>query len=351
MKTNILILLLSTISFAAYAQDDDIYYSPKDPKPAKEIKSNNSSDRFTEPEKSYVSQDTVFYTKSKKNEKGEVTSYEEGYYLDSTQSNYSNMSDNEDSDYTYSNRLRRFHNSTIIIDNDPYYYNYYSDGWYGPRWSYSYGYRPGYSWSLGFGYNYGYYGYYDPWYYNSYPYYGYYYPHYHHSGWVTPYYSSRSYGTENARRNTFRGSNYRFDGRASNSYRSSGGRFDGGSTTTYRSSGSSNDNGGGRRSETYNNRSSSDDNGRSYRSGSDYRSNNSGNDSGEGRRSYNNSGSRTYNGGGSRSYDGGSYRGGSVGGGSRSYDGGGSRSGGSYDGGESRSGGSYGGGSRSGGRR
>lgn len=350
MKTNILILLLSTISFAAYAQDDDIYYSPKDPKPAKEIKSNNSSDRFTEPEKSYVSQDTVFYTKSKKNEKGEVTSYEEGYYLDSTQSNYSNMSDNEDSDYTYSNRLRRFHNSTIIIDNDPYYYNYYSDGWYGPRWSYSYGYRPGYSWSLGFGYNYGYYGYYDPWYYNSYPYYGYYYPHYHHSGWVTPYYSSRSYGTENARRNTFRGSNYRFDGRASNSYRSSGGRFDGGSTT-YRSAGSSNDNGGGRRSETYNNRSSSDDNGRSYRSGSDYRSNNSGNDSGEGRRSYNNSGSRTYNGGGSRSYDGGSYRGGSVGGGSRSYDGGGSRSGGSYDAGGSRSGGSYGGGSRSGGRR
>ncbi len=315
MKTKLTTLVLClglTSSIVTFGQGyvDDIYYNPDTDKSSVTKEYNKPADtNYEEPA------DTVFYSKSTKNSEGEITSYEEGYYLD----------DNADNnDYTYTKRLNRYHGSTIIIDDyDDYYYGYnwgVNYNWYYPHY-----YTPG--WSIGFGYYNPWYGY--PYYGYSYGYYGYgygyYYPYYSYPYYYShhyPYYSGRNYyHTENARRDVYRGSNTRYNGTrntgramTTRSVRSSSSTKSTDATTT-RSSRSGASNRSNYETRLTNTRNSNSD---SYRS-----SNNNTRSSND---SYRSSGSSSRSSGGSYRSSGGSSRSGSSFGGGRSS--GGSRGGG-----------------------
>ncbi len=294
---------------------DDIYYSPKDDTPTKAEPTTGSKNNDSyQSERKYGTKgtDTIYYTRTQRDDDGNLTGYSEGYYLgNDTESN---------SDYEYSTRIRRFHNPTIIID-DPYYdccgyYPYYNNCWGCPGWSVSVGFGWGWGWGY-YAYNPWYWGGYYPYYY---PYYYSYYPYYPH------YYKPVKYThTENSRRNTYYNSSNRY-GRTSYPTREG--------NITSRSYDNNNSRGANSRdaynnSETRGSRGQQDNSSRTNNSTRGSRSSDS----------YNNAPStRSYDGG-SRS-SGGSYNRGSYDGGSRS-------SGGSFNNG----GGSYSGGSRGGGRR
>jgi hypothetical protein len=186
-------------------------------------------------------------------------SYEESYsYTDPEGTTYvTNNYYGDYNDYSYTSRIRRFH--------DPYYSNYYCDYYaspyaydpyyYGSNWSFSVGFSWGwgsfgYGWGYPYyGYGYPYYGWYDPWY--GYPYYGYgsywagywdgYYDGYYgnYPGGYYPEYTSVYYGPRTSREGTNNsGSGGRGDNNGANiaNVPSNGLRTGNDQTSSYRSS-------------------------------------------------------------------------------------------------------------------
>ena len=196
MKKQILIsLFILALPIGMYAQNDDMYFTPK------------KSDKTVKAVEEEISDRSVYYVGSSRdvdeyNRRGHFRSnyqklsgdsigndiidfdLEKGVYPDSSYVDTTFVYgkayqfDDEDGDYTYSRRMYRFDDFY-----DPWFYGWYgrSPYWYGGYYGW---YDPWYSPWYG-----GYYGWYDPWYYSSWygPYYGGYY------GWGWPYRSWYGY--------------------------------------------------------------------------------------------------------------------------------------------------------------
>ena len=207
MKKTTLALFACVAPLFAYAQIDDIYYNSSDAKKEKEAAAlqehrkavaKKAAQPKEETEITGVSGDTVFYAKTQRDASGNTTSYQEGFYIDANAAASYNQYDasfytpEDDGDYTYSGRIKKYHNNAIVIDDDSDDLAYFTlglglgwTGWslYRPYnyWGWSWGYyRPWHSW---YSWDY-YYGWHRPYYYG---YYSWYRPYYHYYGWPRPY--------------------------------------------------------------------------------------------------------------------------------------------------------------------
>lgn len=158
------LFLLGIFVFSAtycYAQyEDDIYYVPK---PKKETPKADHSNRYSQDKITY--ENTPAYTNDI-----DVDAYNRrGDYADQ-QPDTSAVNKENEGDFTYTDRIKRFHNPTVVIEaDDPDLYDLYYlnpssvNIVVGNSWS------PGFSWSLGWSYPW-----YRPWYWNSWynPWYG-----------------------------------------------------------------------------------------------------------------------------------------------------------------------------------
>ncbi|MFN8280545.1 MAG: hypothetical protein U0V49_09705 [Saprospiraceae bacterium] len=189
MQNNALVLAFILVlgHQSVKAQYDDVYYDP-----GKVYNKNEDTPPVSEPTYSY----------SSKNYNPQYDQSETGY--DTTEYDDATLND-EDYDYYYSSRIRRFHHNYYAPDfydpfyadafyYDPYYDPYmvrdiyaysggYRDYWYYRRWHNWYTFHPSYwnSWNWYYGYNpfgpvWTFNNFYNPWYYNYY------------SGWYDPWY-------------------------------------------------------------------------------------------------------------------------------------------------------------------
>lgn len=386
MKRHILIPLIFLLNPTAilFAQNyvDDIYMTKADykkiiEKQKKKKKAQNNVVVEENIEPFATSGDTIFFSKIKKNANGDVVGYEEGFLVDSKMvSDYLNeqsqsydedvnydddnvylVDDNDD--FVYTKRIKRYHNPTFVFI-DPYYYDdlFYTTSYIGlgytfSPWYHRWVYDPFY-WHHSWCYDpFWYHPIYRPWHHHHY--WAYHHPHWHHHhNHFVPSHNRRThYATENSRRNvrtdshlrhspTVRnnsnlrnGVSNRVDGNSYRSYRNNAASRVGTNRTgnTLRSNNSSTtiNRGGSRSGYTTTYRSSTIPNNRnSVRSSSPSRSSNrsSGNfrSSGNSGSSYRSSGTRSSV---SRSSGSGSGSRGSFGGGGRSSSGGGGSRGGS----------------------
>ena len=176
MKLSILLGLLVTVSFSCFAQDyDDIYYNSSKKKAKKTtviVEQNENTVTDTNNGVSYVSQGVV----------RDVDEYNRRYSVLDTLAYDNSVSSENQGDFVYTDRIKRFHNPSVIIEtNDPeiaeiyyvstspnvnlivgtpssywnpYWYDWYFPsyswhvGWYGPSW-----YNWGWNWSFGWGWD------------------------------------------------------------------------------------------------------------------------------------------------------------------------------------------------------
>ena len=343
-----LLLLFGVSAFSEYI--DDSYFSSKDQKKAasKQIKKEKQATKNVK-EITGVHGDTIFYTDVTYDSQGSILNHVEGFYINANEAAAMSSQDYDDAnDYSsleYSNRIKRFHNQAVVLDDDddfswtafnagfaagattwsifrPYSFYWTYDPWLDPWYGWSWRYHSPYYYSWGWHY---------PYYYHRY-YYGfgpYYHPYYHrgYRHWGGPRhgihhpYSSYSDNSRRAYRRSYNGtrgnpgSAYRSSS-TGGSYRSSGSTRSG---SSYRSSGS---NGNSYRS--------SGSSGSSYRSSGSTRSGSSYRSSGSNGNSYRSSGSSgsSYRSSGASRSGGGSYRSSGGGGSYRSSGGGASRGGG-----------------------
>lgn len=177
MKLSILLGFIVAVSFAGFAQDyDDIYYNSSKKKESKKTvtveKKNATTVKTAVSSDNYIGTD---YSYMDVNNLRDVDEYNRRYTLQDTLS-YDSVSVENQADFVYTDRIRRFHNPSVIIEtNDPevaevyyvstspnvnlvigtptYYWDSWYDwyyptyswraGWYGPAW------RPWYSWGWG----------------------------------------------------------------------------------------------------------------------------------------------------------------------------------------------------------
>lgn len=219
-RTLILFALLSSIPLVSFAQDDDLYFTPK-----KTIKAEVTDAPQSRPHETYYcgsERDIDEY-----NRHGQLKSYYQkigtdslgndiiefhpgdGTYgadsIDTVHYVYPGSETyygNDDEDYVYSRRMGRF--DGFYGWYDPFFYGY----WNSPYW-YSW-----YGWNTPWNYAYAWGGWYDPWFYG---YYGWGYPYYGWAGgWYRPVhgpiysYHAGPTGTRNRSRGNFIGNN-RFD--------------------------------------------------------------------------------------------------------------------------------------------
>lgn len=150
----LLSILISSASYCYAQYDDDIYYVPK---PKKETTRTDYSNR--------TSQDRTTYTSSPADINDmDVDAYNRRGDYSGVQSDTSKVSTEDESDFAYTDRIKRFHNPTVVIEaNDPDLYDLYylnpssvnivignTWGGWGPSWG---------SWNFGWSY---------PWYRPSY---------------------------------------------------------------------------------------------------------------------------------------------------------------------------------------
>lgn len=274
MKKFILISVLAgVLPLSMMAQDDDLYFTPKKDAATNSYSkydnysgSNRNVDEYNRHGK-FWSHYQKIGTDNKGNDIIQFTQgnglYPDSTYVDTTfiGNYYSQMADNNDDDYRYSQRMSRWDGFY-----DPWYYSWsygFGPSWgYGPRWRYGFydsfydsWYDPWYSGYYGYPYSYG--GWYDPWYYgyHEYPYYG--------GGYVS---YSRPTGTRN---HSFNGNNSgsfaqgTFGGsRAFNGSRSSG--FQGSGNRSFGTQNNSARFGGSRSINNQNNNTRTFDNSRSF---------------------------------------------------------------------------------------
>lgn len=195
MKKSVFLISALLVAFTgAYAQDDDMYFTPsKTAKAAKEkkdvpLKIQNGTTADDDMDEVYttegyndknysdaevdaynrrgykVSGDTLYLGDGEKEAKRSSRYQDDGYY---------------DDDYTYSQRLARFHEPAVNIYfgygipwgrwgygfyDDFWYDPWYYSSWYDPYWSWGWSYYPGYySWGWGWGWTYPHHHYYYGW--------------------------------------------------------------------------------------------------------------------------------------------------------------------------------------------
>lgn len=184
-KSVFLIGVLLTVSLGAYAQSDDMYFTPT------KISKVKKEQPLKVQEGTYdVSDDDVYSTEDyngKKYSEAEVDAYNRRGYKVSKDTLYIGDGDKEaneyadryaeeynSNDYYYSNRLARFHEPAVNIYfgyGVPYWgwgYSYYD-------WAWDYNYAWNWGWNWGWNWYPGYYGWYGGW--------GWSYPWHHHYGW------------------------------------------------------------------------------------------------------------------------------------------------------------------------
>ncbi len=176
MKKTFLLLLavLCFMPYALWAQDyeDDLYYVPSKSKKVQiQVITSSASESddseeivLSDPGSTLVSKEEMDVDAyNRRYDSAAPSAYEEEAY----EEEYADDSDAElyvveDDDYTYTTRIIRFRNPSLIIHLDsPYYWSYslgwdpYWDSYYYPYWGYASWYGPSWGFHYGWGYHWG----------------------------------------------------------------------------------------------------------------------------------------------------------------------------------------------------